>query len=164
MPLKPVNIPSSPTSIKLLSTKVCSSLSPIITHPLVYQLVITPSPSHHQIIICTCVEELQENTTQQIKEVMLSCTKAMEAGSTMYNINPSAAENIWQVTNPLLIFSCRPALLIHSHPSLVNWYTNFLTSLFITSGCTQFEATKCWARVGLHECSSGSPTGPPSLH
>ena len=63
-----------------------------------------------------------------------------------------------------LIFSCRPPLLIHSLPSLVYWYTNFLTSLFITSDCTQFEATKRWARAGLHECSSGSSTGSPSLH
>ena len=94
MPLKPVNIPSSPTSIKLLSTKVCSSVSPIY-HPRLFHLFITPSP------LITYVEELQEKTSKQIKGLMLLCTKYMEAGSTLYTINRSAAENIWQVSNPL---------------------------------------------------------------
>ena len=58
-------------------------------------LFITPSP------LITYVEELQENTSKQIKGLMLLCTKYMEAGSTLYTINRSAAENIWQVSNPL---------------------------------------------------------------
>ena len=43
------------------------------------------------------VEELKEKAQQRIEEVIQSCTETMRAGSTVYNMDASAAESIWRV-------------------------------------------------------------------